>query len=68
MTEPPPPSEIYRGVTKTFGVIIACFGAVIVIVTLAHGGNAGAGGLWIGLIFLGLGLGRLYIAMRADRR
>ena len=49
-------------------MIIACFGAVIIIVTLAHGGNAGAGGLWIGLIFLGLGLGRLYIALRADRR
>jgi uncharacterized membrane protein len=67
MTQPPP-DEVYRGVTKAFGAIIAIFGLVIIIVTLAHGGNAGAGGVWIGLIFLGLGLGRLYLALRAERR
>jgi len=64
----PPPDEVYRGVTKTFGAIIAVFGLVIIVVTLAHGGNAGSGGIWLGLIFLGLGLGRLYLALRADRR
>ena len=41
---------------------------MIIVVTLAHGGTGGAGGLWIGLIFLGLGLGRLCIALKADRR
>jgi len=66
MTQPPP-DEVYRGVTKAFGAIIAAFGLVIVIVTLAHGGNAGAGGVWIGLVFIGLGLGRLYLAVKRGR-
>lgn len=63
----PPPDEVYRGVTKTFAVIIACFGIVIIAVTLAHGGSATSGGIWLGLIFTGLGLGRLYLAVRKDR-
>jgi hypothetical protein len=60
----PAPDEVYRGVTRIFAVIIAGFGAAIVAVTLANGGGAASFGLWIGLIFLGLGLGRLYLAVR----
>lgn len=66
MTQPPP-DEVYRGVTKAFGAIIAVFGVVIIAVTLGNGGNAGAGGIWIGLVFVGLGLGRLYLAIRRER-
>lgn len=63
----PPPDEVYRAVTRVFGAIITCFGVVIIVVTLANGGNAAAGGLWIGLIFTGLGLGRLYLSLRGGR-
>ncbi len=66
--KPPPPDEVYRGVTRTFGVIITGLGLVIIIVTLAHGGTAGSNGIWIGLIFTGLGLGRLYLSLRREKR
>jgi hypothetical protein len=61
----PAPDEVYRGVTRLFGVVIAGFGAAIVIVTLAHGGGLASSGLWLGLLFVALGLARLYLALRA---
>ncbi len=61
----PPPDEVYRGVTRLFAVLIIGFGITIVAVTLAQGGGVGAIGLWIGLIFTGLGAGRLYLSLRS---
>jgi hypothetical protein len=60
----PAPDEVYRGVTRLFGAVIAGFGVVIVVVTLARGGGPTSFGILIGLIFLGLGLGRLYLSLR----
>ena len=62
-----PPDEVYRGVTRVFGVVIAGFGIVIIVVTLAHGGNAASSGIWLGLVFTALGLGRLYLSLRRER-
>ena len=67
MTPAPPPDEVYRGVTRMFAVVITGFGIAIVVVTLANGGAAGSGGIWIGLVFTALGLGRLYLSLRRDR-
>lgn len=60
----PAPDEVYRGVTRLFATIIAGFGLAIVVVTLANGGGPGSFGLWIGLLFLALGAGRLYLSLR----
>jgi dipeptide/tripeptide permease len=59
-----PPDEIYSAATRIFGAVIAVFGVVIVVVTLANGGGIGAAGLWLGLLFIGLGVGRSYLAWR----
>jgi hypothetical protein len=61
----PAPDEVYRGVTRVFAVLIIGFGITIVAVTLAGGGGISAIGLWIGLIFTGLGAGRLYLSLRS---
>ncbi|MGH2954170.1 MAG: hypothetical protein ACRDK9_09140 [Solirubrobacterales bacterium] len=61
----PAPDEVYRGVTRLFAMVIVGFGLAIVVVTLANGGGPGSFGLWIGLLFVGLGVGRLYLALRA---
>ena len=61
----PPPDEVYRGVTRLFAVIIIGFGVTIVALTLSHGGNLASSGLWIGLIFTVLGIGRLYLSLRS---
>jgi hypothetical protein len=60
----PPPDEAYRAITRAFACVIAGFGIAIIVVTLAHGGTAGSGGIWMGLVFTGLGLGRLYLSLR----
>jgi hypothetical protein len=64
---PTPPDEVYRAVTRVFAVLIAGFGAVILVVTLARGGGPTSFGILIGLIFLGLGLGRLYLSIGHER-
>ena len=61
----PAPDEVYRGATRVFATIIVGFGIAIVVVTLANGGGVGAAGLWLGLAFVALGAGRLYLALRA---
>lgn len=60
----PRPDEVYRGATRVMSVVIIVFGLLIVAVTLARGGGIAATGLWIGLIFCGLGAGRLYLSLR----
>jgi hypothetical protein len=60
----PPPDQIYRGVTRLFAVVIVGFGLAIVAVTLANGGGVTSFGLLIGLVFIALGAGRLYLSLR----
>ena len=67
MSPAPPPDEVYRGVTRTFAVIITGFGVAIIVVTLAHGGTVTSGGIWLGLVFVALGVARLYLALRRER-
>jgi hypothetical protein len=64
---PPQSDEVYRAVTRVFAIIILGFGITIIAVTFAHGGNLASSGLWLGLIFVGLGAGRLYLALRGDQ-
>ena len=60
----PRPDEVYRGATRLMAGVILLFGLLIVGLTLARGGGIAATGLWIGLIFTGLGAGRLYLSYR----
>ena len=60
----PAPDEVYRGATRVFASVIVGFGIAIVVVTIANGGGIAATGLWIGLIFTALGIGRLYLSFR----
>jgi hypothetical protein len=53
--------------TRVFGVVITGFGIVIIAVTLANGGGIGAAGIWLGLMFVALGIGRLYLSLRGER-
>jgi multisubunit Na+/H+ antiporter MnhB subunit len=57
-------SEGYRLATRAFSVVIIGFGIAIVAVTLANGGGPFSFGVVIGLAFLAMGCGRLYLALR----
>jgi hypothetical protein len=59
------PDQLYRAVTRIFSVIIIGFGLAILIITLARGATVASAGVWIGLLFLAVGIARLYIALRS---
>jgi hypothetical protein len=59
------PDQLYRAVTRIFSVVIIGFGAAMLIVTLANGGSIGSVGLWLGMLFIAVGVARLYIALRS---
>jgi len=57
-------SEGYRLATRFFSVVIIGFAVAILVVTFANGGGPLSFGFLIGLAFLAMGCGRLYLARR----
>ncbi len=57
--------RVYRGTTRVFASVICVFGVAMIILTLARGGGPGAFGVWLGVAFTALGVGRIYIANRS---
>ena len=57
-------SDAYRIAVRVFSVTIIGFGLAMVIVTLAKGGGPASLGVIFGLLFVGVGAGRLYVALR----
>lgn len=64
MRTPPSPDEGYQLAVRIFSVTIIGFGIAMLVVTLARGGGPLSVGVLFGLLFIGLGSGRLYLAMR----
>lgn len=62
----PHTDELYRALTRIFAVVIALVGIAIIVVTLGNGGGLAATGLWLGLVFTGLGAARLYLSLRSN--
>jgi hypothetical protein len=60
----PTPSEGYQLATRAFAVTIIGIGVAICVLTLARGGGPTSLGLLMGLVFVGIGSGRLYLALR----
>jgi hypothetical protein len=56
--------NLYRGGIAVFGVIFVGIGIALLVVTTIHGGAAF--GYLVGVLFIALGLGRLYL-LRARR-
>ncbi|MGH2993267.1 MAG: hypothetical protein ACRDL1_06995 [Solirubrobacterales bacterium] len=61
------PERLYRNLTLGFSVVIIGFGLVILAATLVAGGGPASTGVLIGLLFLGIGGTRLYLAVRTRR-
>jgi hypothetical protein len=58
----------YRNATRTLGVATAAIGLCLLIVTIARGGGPLAVGSVLGVAFLVLGAGRVYLASRSGNR
>lgn len=57
----------YRGTVRVLSLAIAAIGLAVLVVTLANGGGPASVGFVMGLAFVGVGLGRLWIASRMER-
>jgi hypothetical protein len=58
------PDRIYHGSVRAFSFVFIGLGLAILISTLANGGGALSLGVVLGVAFLAVGVGRLWIAAR----
>ena len=56
--------QVYHGATKAFSLAFAAIGVLLVVVTLANGGSPISIGFIMGILFVVVGFGRLWIARK----
>jgi hypothetical protein len=56
--------RVYRGAVRGFSAIFIVVGLAVLVVTLAHGGGPLSVGVLMGIAFLGVGVGRLWVSSR----
>lgn len=61
------PERFYRGSVRALSALFVALGLTILAVTLANGGGPLSLGTLMGVIFLAVGAGRLWIASRMGR-
>lgn len=54
----------YQGAVRAFSLTIIAFGLIILGLTIARGGSPTSTGFLFGFLFIGLGIGRLYLSRR----
>jgi hypothetical protein len=59
--------RVYHRVTLVFSIAIVGFGLAAVVRTIAEGGGPTSAGMLIGALFIALGVGRGFLAVRALR-
>ncbi|HWA54461.1 MAG TPA: hypothetical protein VG816_09845 [Solirubrobacterales bacterium] len=60
----PSSERIYKGSIRAFSVTFIVIGLVLLVATLVNGGGPLSVGVLLGLAFLAVGAGRLWIASR----
>ena len=58
------PERIYRGSVRAFSLVFVALGLLILVTTIAAGGGPLSVGTLLGIAFLAVGAGRLWIASR----
>lgn len=59
--------RVYRGAVRAFSLAMAAIGLAVLVLTLANGGGPASVGFLIGIAFLLVGAGRLWLSMRMER-
>lgn len=54
----------YRGAVKIFSLAFVAIGLLLLVATLANGGGPASVGVLMGIAFLAVGLGRLWLGTR----
>jgi len=58
---------IYRQAVRAFSLVFVAIGLVVLGVTLANGGGPASVGFLMGIAFVAVGIGRLWIGSRMER-
>ncbi len=58
---------IYRGAVRTFSIAFVAIGLLVLTVTLVNGGGPASVGVLMGIAFVVVGAGRLWISSRMER-
>jgi hypothetical protein len=58
---------MYRGAVRTFSVVFVAIGLLVLTVTLVNGGGPASVGVLMGIAFIAVGAGRLWISSRMER-
>ena len=59
--------RVYRGAVRAFSLVFVAIGLLVLVVTLANGGGPASLGFLMGVAFLLVGAGRLWIGMRMEK-
>ncbi|MBK5219068.1 MAG: hypothetical protein JJE35_04685 [Thermoleophilia bacterium] len=59
--------RLYRGAVRGFSLVFVAVGIVVLVVTLTNGGGPTSVGFFMGLAFLAVGGGRLWLSARMER-
>jgi hypothetical protein len=59
--------RVYRGAVRGFSLSFIAIGLAVLIVTLANGGGPASLGFLMGIVFVGIGAGRLWASARMGR-
>jgi len=59
--------RVYKGAVRVFSLTFVAVGLIVLVVTLANGGGVASVGVLMGLAFLAVGAGRLWIGSRMER-
>jgi hypothetical protein len=59
--------RVYRGAVRTFSLAFVAIGLVLLVATLANGGGPASVGFLMGIAFLAVGAGRLWINSKVER-
>jgi hypothetical protein len=62
----PAPRELQRGATRLLSVAMVLLGLAMLVITLANGGGPISYGVFLGVLFVAAGIGRLWVAGRHD--
>ncbi len=59
--------RVYHGAVRVFSLVFLAIGVFVLVVTLANGGGPASVGFLLGIAFLVVGGGRLWLSSRVDR-
>jgi hypothetical protein len=59
--------RLYRGAVRGFSLVFVAIGLAVLIATLVNGGGPTSVGFLMGIAFLAVGVGRLWVGSRMGR-